>query len=623
MKIKKRLALLLFLVFSSVFVFSQKTFLLNEQSGLHKEELLTPYLYCLDSVIKNDILFSDTALRINSSHSFSFRIKNTTDTSISRIIYFGERYLYVKNVSISSSLIETKKINGIVNNLELIIEEGETKIIYFSVQELNNKDPNKVSVLLLSNNAYQKKEINDSNFQSFFLGLIAFLCFFNFILYFITKWTVYFKYALYIFTALLYFSFFYGVLSSIFPSTHLISSNHIHIWYNLMFITYFYFISDFGEYRTHVPKAYFLLYIGIGYKLIQTFFNSIFHLSGSEFIYSTGYISVMTVIEITLMTGVIYYSLKNKNTVGRVVIAASLIMTIGATLDQLVLFNITPPFYYMEAAIIIELLAFSIGLGVVTRQFYKEKLIIQELHIQQLEENEKIKIEFSNRLEKKISERTRELEIEKREVEKKNEENELLLGEIHHRVKNNLQVISSMLSLQERNISDPTAKAALSEGKERIKSMALIHKMLYQGNSFLGVNMREFTHKLTTGLLATFGLCTTKFKIDINSSAIKLDIDTAIPLGLVLDELIINALKYACINNKNPTLKLSLEEVNQTLLLTVWDNGNGKTEQLENSNSFGMKLVKSLSRQIGGTIFFDDTNGLKITIAIKDYKIVP
>lgn len=615
-----RIIVILLLLGSNFSVFGQQTFLLKGNSGTEQEELLTPYLHC-DSA--NTVLFSDTTLLINQPQTFFLNIKNTTESSISRVICFGERYLHVAAISIVSSETKTAYIPEVQNHIALTFNTGETKTIAFTVQELNNKDPNKVSVLLSSASVYQKKKKLDENFQSFFLGLVAFLCLFNLILYFVTKWHIYLKYALYIFTALLYFSFFHGALQLVFPSVKLFSNNHIHIWYNLMFITYFYFVNDFGNYKKHVPKAYYLFNIGIGYKFIQTIVNSIFHLSGSEFIYSTGYISVMTVLEISLMSGVVYYILKNKNTVGKVVILGTLIMTIGGILDQLVLFNITPPFYYVEIAIIIELLTFSIGLGVVTRQFYKEKLKAQASHIQQLEENERIKTGFAASLENKISERTIELEVEKRAVEQKNEENELLLGEIHHRVKNNLQVISSMLSLQERNIKDPIAKAALSEGKERIKSMALIHKMLYQGDSFLGVDMEDFARKLATGLLSTFGMCEETVKIEIDFPNLKLDIDTAIPLGLILDELIINALKYACTENDAPIFKISLAEKNQHLLLVFWDNGKGKKEMLENSKSFGMKLVKSLARQIGGAISFDDTDGLKISIAIKEYKIVP
>lgn len=212
--------------------------------------------------------------------------------------------------------------------------------------------------------------------------------------------------------------------------------------------------------------------------------------------------------------------------------------------------------------------------------------------------------------------------ISRKKVKEKNTENELLLGEIHHRVKNNLQVISSLLSLQERNIDDESAKAAILEGKERVKSMGLIHKMLYQNDNYSGVEMDDYVGKLVNGLLDSFGMDEANFKLDIDFSKLKLDVDTAIPMGLIINELVINSLKYAFINTEAPALKLKLKKEKEQLILEVADNGRGKVTDLENSNSFGMKLVKSLSRQLGGKLLITDQQGLNFQINITDYKLV-
>jgi two-component sensor histidine kinase/Tfp pilus assembly protein PilF len=207
-------------------------------------------------------------------------------------------------------------------------------------------------------------------------------------------------------------------------------------------------------------------------------------------------------------------------------------------------------------------------------------------------------------------------------IEQKNAENELLLGEIHHRVKNNLQVISSLLGLQERNMDDVSAKAAILEGKERVKSMGLIHKMLYQNDNYSGVEMDGYVQKLVTGLLDSFGMGESKIQLDIDFSKLKLDVDTAIPMGLIINELVINALKYAYNNTEEPALKLKLKKQNNDLVLEIADNGKGKIVDLDSSNSFGMKLVKSLSRQLGGKLLITENNGLNIQINITDYKLV-
>jgi len=144
-----------------------------------------------------------------------------------------------------------------------------------------------------------------------------------------------------------------------------------------------------------------------------------------------------------------------------------------------------------------------------------------------------------------IAFRLRVSNAQKQIIQNKNKENELLLGEIHHRVKNNLQVISSLLSLQERNITDETAKAAIMDGKERVQSMGLIHKMLYQQNNFSEINMSEYIEKLISGLLESFGKRSEDFELNYDIKDVNLDVDTAIPLGLIINELVVNALKHA------------------------------------------------------------------------------
>jgi len=207
-------------------------------------------------------------------------------------------------------------------------------------------------------------------------------------------------------------------------------------------------------------------------------------------------------------------------------------------------------------------------------------------------------------------------------IEEKNKENELLLGEIHHRVKNNLQVISSLLSLQERNITDKTAKAAILDGKERVQSMGLIHKLLYQENNFAGIDMNDYVQKLVDGLLDSFGVSKEEMELDIDFSKIELDVDTAVPIGLMINELVINSLKYAFEGTKKPKLTVKIEENNQQLILKVEDNGNGNIEAVLKAKSFGMKLIRSLSRQINGVLEIEKHIGLCFKISINDYKKV-
>ncbi|MEX2483291.1 MAG: tetratricopeptide repeat protein [Brumimicrobium sp.] len=209
---------------------------------------------------------------------------------------------------------------------------------------------------------------------------------------------------------------------------------------------------------------------------------------------------------------------------------------------------------------------------------------------------------------------------QKRLIQKKNKEKELLLGEIHHRVKNNLQVISSLLSLQEKDITDEVAKKAIMEGKDRVNSIGLIHKLLYQDDHFSGIKMQEYTQKLIESLSSTFGFEKGGIKTNIAMGDIWLDVDTAIPMGLIINELSVNSLKYAFDKERKNELEIVLREKDKQLYLSFKDNGTGKKDDLFISDSFGYRLVQSLTRQLAGKLEIDDNDGLHYHFLFKNYK---
>ena len=206
-------------------------------------------------------------------------------------------------------------------------------------------------------------------------------------------------------------------------------------------------------------------------------------------------------------------------------------------------------------------------------------------------------------------------------IELKNKENEILLAEIHHRVKNNLQVISSLLSLQGKSIEDKTARIAIESGKQRIKSMELVHKMLYESSTYSFIEMKEFTEKLVQNLSDVFGIEKKNFLFNYSSPPLNLDIDTAVPLALILNELVVNVFKYA--NTDQLKLIISIEIADDLLVMKIIDNGPGTDEKsLLTSDSFGLKLVKLLTKQLAGTMDLKNENGLQYIFRLKEFKRV-
>lgn len=206
-------------------------------------------------------------------------------------------------------------------------------------------------------------------------------------------------------------------------------------------------------------------------------------------------------------------------------------------------------------------------------------------------------------------------------LEKGNEEKAFLIKEIHHRVKNNLQVLSSLLSLQSDYIDDPNALDAVLEGRNRVQSMGLIHQKLYMGENLATVDMKSYVLDLTAHLLASFGM-EERVQLQIESSVPAMDVDTAIPLGLIINELVTNSLKYAFPNNRKGKIDIQLWiNAQKELCLKLTDDGNGVSAEVpqEQSTSFGTDLIKILSKKLKGIITVDHNKGYSTLIHFQRY----
>jgi len=198
----------------------------------------------------------------------------------------------------------------------------------------------------------------------------------------------------------------------------------------------------------------------------------------------------------------------------------------------------------------------------------------------------------------------------------------VMLKEIHHRVKNNLQIISSLLYLQSRAIQDPTSLEVFRESQTRVKSMALIHDKLYQSNDLSRINFAEYIHSLAEYLSQSYQMLQdVRFKIDTDE--VFLTIDTAIPCGLIINELVSNALKYAFKPHEKGQIRIELRILaspNEELLLIIADDGVGMPEHINfrKTGSLGLQLVNNLVKQLSGTIVMNAKDGgtsFKITFS--------
>lgn len=172
---------------------------------------------------------------------------------------------------------------------------------------------------------------------------------------------------------------------------------------------------------------------------------------------------------------------------------------------------------------------------------------------------------------------------------------EVMLKEIHHRVKNNLQVVSSLLSLQTEFTDDPKLVSIIKECERRIQSMALIHKELYQNESIADADFQEYLNNLLVALVQSFG-ASRKVKYAVESDELKLNLDFAIPLALVLNELVSNSLKYAFPGERTGNINIGIARTARTLIIEVKDDGIGLPTgfNIKESESLGLQLVGML-----------------------------
>ena len=195
------------------------------------------------------------------------------------------------------------------------------------------------------------------------------------------------------------------------------------------------------------------------------------------------------------------------------------------------------------------------------------------------------------------------------------QEKEVLLKEVHHRVKNNMQVISSLLSLQEEHITDPAALVSFRDSQNRVRSMALVHEKLYRSESLASINFSEYVEDLLASLKRSYMLASIDVRAETDN--LRLGVDTAIPCGLIINELVSNALKHAFKGRERGTVcvRINRDGHGGTSML-VEDDGNGLPADFDwrQGGSLGMQLVSMLTEQIGGSLSVHVSTGTRFTI---------
>lgn len=274
----------------------------------------------------------------------------------------------------------------------------------------------------------------------------------------------------------------------------------------------------------------------------------------------------------------------------------------GSNIFTINLLQLKP--FYLQTWFIVLLIFLTISIFI----------LIYKTRINQLSKQEKI-------LQQKVEKGTFALSQSNIKLEGLVQQKEVLLKEIHHRVKNNLAIISGLLELQSDNTNDLNAKNTLLEGTNRVRSIALIHQKLYQNEEFATIELKEFVDDLYKQIASVLASNAQTIFFENKLPSIFLDIDTSIPLGLILNELITNSFKYAFTNNNNPTINLEFEIIDsENYKLIYKDNGKGlpTNYNITKANTLGIRLINKLAKQLSGKLHYQRNEDLSIfTITFK------
>jgi two-component sensor histidine kinase len=237
---------------------------------------------------------------------------------------------------------------------------------------------------------------------------------------------------------------------------------------------------------------------------------------------------------------------------------------------------------------------------------------------------------FSSQLEYSVADKTQQLEATLEELQRKNEEiagyssmisserreNKVLLHEVYHRVKNNLQVIESLLKIKSRSLSDATARAAIDTSIQRVHVMAMVHERLYQMPDLAGVSLVAYLRALIGVAIASHSQKPGQVELEFDVDEVPLALDMAIPFGLLMNELISNCLDHGLSTAGAGKIHVSVRHNANGVRVVVKDNGIGLPEGFDPARgaSVGLKLAVSLARQLGGTLQFTSSHGCQVQV---------
>jgi len=440
-------------------------------------------------------------------------------------------------------------------------------------------------------------------YNYFFLGAILIITLYNLALFFQLKSKIYLLYVLNNFAILAFVIAQSGFTSGYFFNSFEYHEHILLILGNIAFVFYVLFSKSFLKLKINKPK-------------LNRFFNAVLWIWTLPLIFvfinkpliAVSFGGVVALIVYTLIIIATIQNIKRGSKSAKFFLIGNIFYYIGIVISILQISFVLPTVFlgfsainYVQLGTIFQLSLFSLTLGYDIIKIREDMVKLTKAKNKELED--------------KVQERTESLSNRNVEIEEMLLEKEILMKEIHHRVKNNLQLTSSLLNLQSNRVEDEKVKAALQNGQLRIKSMLLVHQKLYQSESFSEIDVQIYLTELTKEIAKTYAQDGRGIEIKINANLV-LSIDLVIPLGLIVNELVTNSFKYAFKEKNIGEISISLNKnSNNIYTLAFKDSGKGFNEKdVDYKKSLGLKLVGMLSKQLGGEFIVSTAKGGGFTV---------
>ncbi|MCG8882226.1 hypothetical protein G1L02_03510 [Tenacibaculum finnmarkense] len=484
------------------------------------------------------------------------------------------------------------KLNHLVPAFEIPITNLKSPILYLKVK---SRYAMKVPIFIKTKEDFYKNRITEYFFGGFFIGGLFLIGIYNLFLFFSTRDYNYLLYVLALFSAILSQGYLLGILipylspespefSFRFPIIIMAITGVFSSWFAIQFL--------------ELKKTSKILFYILLFLISLLLFNIILEILEKDYLSRKLSIILIITTSFFIFLSAIYSLIKGKKIALYFTIAWTFYL-FGMTIYALQSLGVIPynqfTEHIMHVGTFLEVVLLSFALG------HKYKLVQKE--------KEKLEQQTREELEQLVKSQTLELEGSLKEKE-------ILLKEIHHRVKNNLQIVISLLDLQVASIKGAKNKETLNQSKSRVYSMSLIHQKLYQSDNLSHINMKNYVEELFLYIQTSHQNTTQKVTYSLSIENKKIALTQAVPLGLIINELLTNSFKYGMQDNKANQIKVSLTLKGNELKLILSDSGTGFDENKDTQDikkSLGLFLVKSLTKQLRGTITRYYENNLFVT----------